>query len=161
VLVEAVEKLGEPYRLLMIGAGAAAPASSQLITIDYQREQGDVARLLASCDAFVHANDVEPFGLVVLEAMACGLPVVGVASGGVAESVDEGVGQLAVRSTPEAMAEAIAALFERDVAEVGRAARQRAVDRHGWERVFGELSGVYGVLTGQKAFMQTAAVAAH
>lgn len=159
VLVEAVERLGEPYRLLMIGAGAAAPASSQLITLDYQREQADVARLLASCDAFVHANDVEPFGLVVLEAMACGLPVVGVASGGVAESVDEGVGQLAARSTPEAMAEAIAALFERDVQEVGRAARQRAVDRHGWEKVFGELSGVYGVLTGQKAFMAAAAAA--
>jgi alpha-1,6-mannosyltransferase len=161
VLVEAVEKLGEPYRLLMIGAGAAAPASSQLISLPYERDATDVARLLASCDAFVHANDVEPFGLVVLEAMACGLPVVGVASGGVAESVDEGVGQLAARSTPDAMAEAIAALFERDVHEVGKAARRRAVERHGWDRVFGELSGVYGVLTGQKAFQAAASAAAH
>lgn len=161
VLVDAVEKLGEPYRLLMIGAGAAAPSSPRVLTIDYQREPTDVARLLASCDAFVHANDAEPFGLIVLEAMACGLPVVGVASGGVAESVDEGVGQLASRSTPEAMAEAIAALFARDVQEVGKAARLRAVERHGWDKVFGELSGVYGLLTGQKAFMAPAQAAAH
>ena len=45
----------------------------------------EVARIVASCDAFVHANDREIFGLVVLEAMACGLPVVGVESGGVSE----------------------------------------------------------------------------
>ncbi|MBP7704850.1 MAG: glycosyltransferase family 1 protein [Caulobacter sp.] len=152
VLVEAVERLGHPYRLLLIGAGAGAPPSDRVLQADYCRDATDLARLMASCDAFVHANDAEPFGLVVLEAMACGLPVVGVASGGVAESVDEGVGQLAARSDGDAMAEAIETLFARDVGEVGRMARLRAEARHGWSSVFDRLSWIYARLTGDAAF---------
>ncbi len=152
VLVDAAERLGAPYRLLLIGAGAGAPPSDRTLLMDYRRDPADLARLMASCDAFVHANDAEPFGLVVLEAMACGLPVVGVASGGVAESVDEEVGQLAVRSDGAAVAEAVAALFERDLDVVGRRARDRAERRHGWNAVFDRLSAIYARLTGDPAF---------
>jgi alpha-1,6-mannosyltransferase len=152
VLVEAVEQLGEPYVLLLLGAGAAAPTSSRVIELPYEKEPQAVAALLAGCDAFVHANDAEPFGLVVLEAMASGLPVVGVASGGVSESVDEDVGQLAERSTPEAFAAAVAALFDRDVAARGRAARRRVCERHGWNRVFERLSALYAEVTADPAF---------
>lgn len=153
VLVEAAERLGDPYRLLFIGAGAAAPASDRTLLMDYQRSPQDLARVLASCDAFVHANDAEPFGLIVLEAMACGLPVVGIDAGGVAESVDEAVGQLATRSDGVAMADAIDALFARDTEAVGRAARARAEERHGWNSVFERLGAIYGRLTGNAAFV--------
>ncbi len=153
VLVEAAERLGDPYRLLLIGAGAGAPPSDRTIQLDYVRSPENLARLLASCDAFVHANDAEPFGLIVLEAMACGLPVVGVAAGGVAESVDEAVGALAARSDGRAMAEAIDALFGRDLEAVGRAARLRAEVRHGWNAVFERLSAIYARLTGNPAFV--------
>ncbi len=77
VLIDAVERLGDPYHLLLIGAGPAPTGSDRVISLPYERDAAGLARLLASCDAFVHANDAEPFGLVVLEAMACGLPVVG------------------------------------------------------------------------------------
>jgi alpha-1,6-mannosyltransferase len=155
VLVEAVERLGAPYKLLLVGAGAAAPEpSDRILRLDYAREPVDLARLLASCDTFVHANDAEPFGLIVLEAMACGLPVVGVDSGGVAESVDDTVGALALRSNAWAMAEAIDRLFGRDLASLSAAARQKAVSRHGWNAVFGALTGVYADLTGDAAFLR-------
>jgi alpha-1,6-mannosyltransferase len=85
--------------------------------------------------------------------MACGLPVVGVASGGVSESVDSSVGQLARVSTPEVMAEAIEALFERNAAEVGAAARRRAVERHAWDAVFGRLSRIYADVSGHDGFL--------
>jgi alpha-1,6-mannosyltransferase len=152
VLVGAVEKLGAPYKLLFVGAGGGAPVSDRAICQDYVRDPAELAGVLASCDAFVHANDNEPFGLIVLEAMACGLPVVGVAAGGVAESVDEEVGQLAVASEPAAFAEAIEALFARDLAVVSAAARLRAVERHGWDAVFSQLCAIYGGLTGRQAF---------
>ncbi|WP_431355805.1 glycosyltransferase [Caulobacter segnis] len=160
VLVEAVEKLGDPYRLLLVGAGAGAPTSDYIIPMGYQKSPVELARVLASCDAFVHANDAEPFGLIVLEAMACGLPVVGVNAGGVAESVDSEVGELAVASEGAAMAEAIAALFERDVQAVGAAARARAVARHAWTTVFEQLSSVYGRLTDRSAFGQATMLSA-
>jgi len=152
VLVEAVELLGEPYVLLMVGAGAGTIASGRVINLPYQSEQADLARILASSDAFVHANDAEPFGLVVLEAMASGLPVVGVQSGGVAESVDAEVGLLAARSTGPEMAAAIEALFARDLEALSKAARARAVAVHGWDRVFGDLMDVYGRLSGDNAY---------
>lgn len=152
VLVAAVERLGAPYKLLFVGAGGGAPVSDRALCLDYVRDPADLAGVLAGCDAFVHANDNEPFGLIVLEAMACGLPVVGVAAGGVAESVDQEVGQLAPRSEPAAFAEAIEALFARDLGVVGAAARRRAVERHGWDAVFRQLCAIYGELTGRRAF---------
>lgn len=152
VLVGAVERLGAPYKLLFVGAGGGAPVSDRALCLDYVRDPAELAGVLASCDAFVHANDNEPFGLIVLEAMACGLPVVGVAAGGVAESVDDEVGQLAVASEPAAFAEAIEALFARDLSVVGAAARRRAVERHGWDAVFRQLCAIYGGLTGHRAF---------
>jgi len=152
VLIEAVKRLGDPYVLLLIGAGERADVSSQVMTWPYQSRSEDLARVLAGCDAFVHANSSEPFGLVVLEAMACGLPVVGVPVGGVAESIDEGVGQVAADIDAVAMAEAIEALFARDVEALGHAARSRAVERHDWDAVFERLTDVYGEITGLGAF---------
>lgn len=161
VLVGAVERLGAPYKLLFVGAGGGAPVSDRAICMDYVRDPAELAGVLASCDAFVHANDNEPFGLIVLEAMACGLPVVGVAAGGVAESVDDQVGQLATRSEPAPFAEAIEALFARDLAAIRAAARRRAVERHGWDAVFRQLCGIYGELTGRRSFGSGAQVRDH
>ena len=148
VLLEAVDLLGDDYHLLLIHAGMGCRAQDNATFLDYVKEPREMARLLSSCDAFVHANDREPFGLIALEALACGLPMVGVSSGGIAELVDEEVGQLAHRATPEAMAEAIVALFERDPSSVGAAARHRAVNRHGWDATFCGLSSLYGQLCG-------------
>ena len=151
VLVEAVERLGEPYRLLLVGARSTTPAD-RVIELPYEKDPARLAALIASCDAFVHANDSEPFGLIVLEAMACGLPVVGVAAGGVGESVDRAVGELAARSSGPEFAEAIEALFERDIDQIGLAARQRACERHGWDAVFQELARIYADVSGEPAF---------
>ena len=153
VLVEAVERLGGPYKLLLIGAGEGAPPSDRVLELPYESSQTNLARLLASCDAFVHANVTEPFGLVALEAMACGLPVIGPPAGGVAESVDEHVGQLAVRQDPEAFAEAIEGLFARDVRAIGAEARRRTVEQHRWDAVFERLSAVYADVSGAQAFL--------
>ena len=151
VLLGAAAKLGPDYHLLLIGAGALARPQANATFMEFVGDPREVARLLASCDAFVHANDREPFGLVALEAMACGLPMVGVASGGIGELVDAQVGELANRATPAAMAEAIEALFERDLPLVGAAARRRAETRHSWNATFERLSLLYADLHARPA----------
>ncbi|HTK36589.1 MAG TPA: glycosyltransferase [Caulobacteraceae bacterium] len=151
VILDAAARLGPDYHLLLVGAGSGARPQENASFIDWRRDPRDVARLLASCDAFVHANDREPFGLVVLEALACGLPVVGVEAGGVSELVDEAVGQLAARAAPEALAEAVEALFARDLGVLRQAARDRAATRHGWDCTFERLSGLYAELAGDRA----------
>ena len=147
-LVEAVEALGPRYRLMLIAAGANLRPHPQVIGLNYVRDSKQLARLIASCDAFVHANDQEPFGLIVLEALAAGLPVVGPSTGGVSELIDEEVGQRAQEATAAGMAEAIDALFARDLHAISRAARLRAEERHTWDRAFQGLMRTYGEVLG-------------
>lgn len=154
ILIEAVQKLGAPYHLVLVGAGAGMPAEDRVISLPYEKDPRAVARIIASCDAFVHANDKEPFGLIVLEAMACGRPVVGVNAGGVAETVDPSVGQLAASADAGDYAQAVEALFARDIEAVGRAAREKAVSQFAWNRVFEDLCMLYGELTGEAGFVQ-------
>jgi alpha-1,6-mannosyltransferase len=154
VLIEAVQKLGDPYHLVLVGAGTGLPPEDRVIALPYERDPRAVARIIASCDAFVHANDKEPFGLIVLEAMACGRPVVGVNAGGVAETVNETVGQLARSADPADFADAVEALFARDIEAIGRAARVRVVERFAWNRVFEDLCIVYGDLSGDSSFVR-------
>jgi len=156
VLIEAVQKLGAPYHLVLVGAGTGMPPEDRVIALPYERDPRAVARIIASCDAFVHANDKEPFGLIVLEAMACGVPVVGVNAGGVAETVHDGVGQLAKSADPDHYAQAVETLFQRDVAALGQAARVYTVETFAWQRVFEGLCMTYGEVSGQSAFVQPA-----
>lgn len=156
VLIEAVQKLGDPYHLVLVGAGQGLPAEERVISLPYEANPKTVARIIASCDAFVHANDREPFGLIVLEAMACGRPVVGVNAGGVAETVDISVGQLSASADPDDYAQAVEALFARDIEALGAAARVKAVEQFSWHRVFEGLCMVYGDVSGERAFVDPA-----
>ena len=156
VLIESVQKLGAPYYLVLVGAGAGMPAEDRVIALPYERDPRVVARIIASCDAFVHANDKEPFGLIVLEAMACGRPVVGVNAGGVAETVTDQVGQLAPSADPDDYAQAVEALFERDIEAIGAAARVHTVEKFAWNRVFEDLCMTYGEVSGKAEFVTPA-----
>jgi alpha-1,6-mannosyltransferase len=145
-MVAAVERLGDPYRLVLIGAGKDARYSSRVACIDFERQPERLAGVIASCDAFLHANENEIFGLVVLEAMAAGLPVVGPNKGGVGELLDEAVGQLATGVDPASLAEAVEALFARDLGALKLAARRRAETRHSWDHTFEGLTRLYSQL---------------
>ncbi len=145
-MIEAVEALGDPYRLLLVGAGRDARASPQMISLDYESDTGALARIIASADAFLHANEHEPFGLAVLEALASGTPVIGPQRGGVGELIDEAVGQRAHSVSPTHLAEAIETLFARDLDLVSQSARRRAENRHGWDATFQGLAALYGRL---------------
>jgi alpha-1,6-mannosyltransferase len=152
VLIEAVQQLGDPYVLVLVGAGAGLPAEERVISMPYERDPKALAKIIASCDAFVHANDHEAFGLIVLEAMACGVPICGVAAGGVGENVDRAVGRLATTATAPAFAAAIEDLFSDDRDVLAAAARDRATQRFAWDRVFTDLSAIYASLARAPAF---------
>lgn len=89
----------------------------------------------------------EGFGIVFLEAAACGVPQVAGQSGGAAEAVDDGSTGVVVDrpSDPEAVAGALAPLLD-DPARgeaMGRAARARAVGEFGYEILAGRLAEVF------------------
>lgn len=153
-LICAVERLGAPYYLLLVGAAKDTHYSPRVIPMGYERDPLKLASVIASCDALVHANENEPFGLVVLEALAAGLPVVGPSRGGISELIDEQVGQRAVSVDPAGMAEAIEALFARDLVQIGAAARRRAEQRHRWDNTFEGLTRMYGELVAGRSSVE-------
>jgi len=154
ILIEAVQALGAPYRLVLIGAGEGLGHEDRVINLPFERDSLKVARIIASCDAFVHANEKEPFGLVALEAMACGTPVVAPSTGGVSETVDETVGQNAASLEVRDYAEAVEALFERDLESLGAAARSRAANLYSWNRVFEDPCMLYAEVSGRREFIE-------
>jgi glycosyltransferase involved in cell wall biosynthesis len=73
----------------------------------------ELVRQLQGATAMIYAPRLEPFGLAPLEANACGTPAIGVAEGGVRETVQDGVnGILARDAHADGVAEAIRALIE-------------------------------------------------
>jgi glycosyltransferase involved in cell wall biosynthesis len=117
----------------------------------------EVAPLLRSADVVLCPGDYEPFGIVPLEAMACGKPVVASAVGGQLDTVaDPGTGRLVPPGAPEALARAVGALLadpaQREVC--GAAGRRRVLSRYGWARVAATTEAVYcAVLTARFAVM--------
>jgi alpha-1,6-mannosyltransferase len=134
VLHDAFARLGPGYHLLLLGGGKAFCPSGNVTVLPYRRSSVELATWLASVDALVHAGTSETFGLVILEAMACGRPVVGIRSGAVPELVDERTGVLAERADPALFATAVRDLYDHDVDEMGRAARARVLARFTWQQ---------------------------
>lgn len=132
VLHETLGLLGKPYHLLLVGGGRTLRPSHNVSVLPYRRDSIELAQWLASADALVHAGCSETFGLVVVEAMACGRPVIGVRSGAIPELIDERVGELAEPDNAVSMAQAIRRLYERDIDALGSAARARALQRFTW-----------------------------
>jgi glycosyltransferase involved in cell wall biosynthesis len=113
-------------------------------------DRADVPRLLRSADVVVCPPWYEPFGIVPLEAMACGVPVVGTAVGGLLDTVVDGVtGLLVAPRRPRELGRALSALLDdparRDL--IGRTAACRVRSRFTWAGVAQSTLQVYdGVL---------------
>lgn len=148
VLLQTMRALGPQYHLLLVGSHMPMRTPDNVTVLDRFVDQSELATLMASCDAMLHAGDQETFGLVVLEAMASGLPVVGVRAGAVAELVAPGTGLLAKPHCPESIAQTVRALFADGWPEMGRLARRHVEQHYAWGQVLPALLGHYRELCG-------------
>jgi alpha-1,6-mannosyltransferase len=147
VLTDAVRRLGDPYHLLLIG-GDETGRDGNITRIPYCRDNQTLASYFASADAVVHAGTHETFGLVVVEAMACGRPVVAMRAGALPELVDPGAGTLAEpHADPSVaaanLAEAIVDVYQRDPDALGAAARRHVLANYSWSRALQSLMARY------------------
>ncbi|MEO7773358.1 MAG: glycosyltransferase, partial [Steroidobacteraceae bacterium] len=127
----------------------ASPAVN-ITVMPYRRDSHELAQWLASCDALVHAGTRETFGLVILEAMSCGRPVVGVRAGAVQELIDEEVGVLAEAATARLLAQAVRDLYDRDLQKLGAAARARVCSRYTWAQALQLQMNAYASVSGRQ-----------
>ena len=103
-------------------------------------------RVYDDLDVLVLASVAEPFGLVLIEAMARGVPVVATRAGGVPEIVEHGVhGLLVPPRDPEALAEALRAILGdgRTRDRMGGAGRERAARSFTVAREAAQIEAVY------------------
>jgi glycosyltransferase involved in cell wall biosynthesis len=129
---------------------AAEAGAADRVTFIGRVQHADVPALLRSVDLAVSLPWYEPFGMVPVEAMACGVPVVASAVGGHIDTVIHGVTGVHVPpSSPAATAEQIGRLLADPGrrAALGAAAAQRARSRYSWSRVAAETEDVYRKLT--------------
>lgn len=106
----------------------------------------EMGRWYRSADLLVAAPWYEPFGLTPLEAMACGVPVVGTAVGGIRDTVVDGTtGDLVPARDPHALATAIQGLLDDRIRRFAyaTAARERARTRYSWAATAERLVEVY------------------
>jgi glycosyltransferase involved in cell wall biosynthesis len=129
-----------------LAALAAEHGVADRVELRGRVDRGDVPALLRSADVVVCVPWYEPFGIVPLEAMACGVPVVASAVGGQTDSVVHGVTGVHVPPRdPPALAAAVRALLADPArrAELGAAGARRAAQRYGHDRIAASTRGVY------------------
>jgi D-inositol-3-phosphate glycosyltransferase len=169
-LIRAVRRV-PGAELVIVGGPPAAQLSDdveaqRLLGIAVQLKVADRVRLLGSvpredmprwyrsADVLACAPWYEPFGLTPLEAMACGVPVVAYAIGGLAESVIDGVtGTLVQPRDVRGLAAGLRGLLRDDVRRMSyaSAAADRVRSRYTWERAASEVERVYATVTGWAA----------
>jgi glycosyltransferase involved in cell wall biosynthesis len=161
LMLEALARPGcEDVHLLVAGGGellpefraAAGPAGLgprvHLVgAVDHER----LPRLLRAADLLALSSDLESFGIVLIEAMACGLPVIATDLPGVRAVVEDGrTGLIVPRGDAGAIAGAIGRLVRAEPAAreaMGAAGRAACEERWGWPSVVGRVEQVYEDVT--------------
>jgi len=145
------------------GVEALQRERSGVVWIDRLLPQHELSAVLTAGTVFVCPSVYEPLGIVNLEAMACGLPVVGTATGGIPEVVADGetgrlvpIDQLTdgtgTPTDPDVFVADLArtlteVLADPDrAAEMGRAGRVRAEEMFSWEQIAASTRTIYAGL---------------
>ncbi len=142
-----------PAQLLLVGEGPDLPKLQAKIEslglserVHFLGKQEDVAQIISVADLLLLPSEKESFGLVALEAMACGVPTVGTRTGGIPELVIHGeCGFLAPVGDTEAMADYALRLLTDDAlyARFREACLRRARNEFNSERITDQYEQIY------------------
>lgn len=154
MLLDATERLPAALRPTLVLAGdgpmrpeieARAAQGDRLRVLPYESDRDRIAALLATADVYVTAGPHEVAAFSVVEAQAAGLPVVGVASGGLLDRVTPEIGALVPVDDDAAMAAAVSEVAA-DLAAVSARARAHAEAHYSWLRCFEAVVARYEAL---------------
>jgi glycosyltransferase involved in cell wall biosynthesis len=127
----------EPYRQRMMNLARDLGIGRRVLFLGWKYRLDDMPEFMGALDVFSHtATHPEPFGLVLIEAMSMGRPVVASRAGGPLEIVQDGkTGFLTPASDAAAHAQAVCRLLEnRQLAqEMGQAGRRRVEEEYSLE----------------------------
>jgi len=108
------------------------------------RDQDVVSEIYNIADVSVVPSRNEPFGLVAIEALACGTPVVATNQGGLVDFIDDTIGSLVPVEDDIALSEAIAAeILSPEKGERRQRAARKASEYFSWSRVVDDVVNLY------------------
>jgi N-acetyl-alpha-D-glucosaminyl L-malate synthase BshA len=150
-----------PSRLLLVGEGPDLPKIQQKVRsmglenkVHFLGKQDDVAHVISIADLMLLPSEKESFGLVALEAMACGVPTIGSFAGGIPELVSHGeTGYLSPIGDTEDMAHNAIKLLtnEQLYKQFREACLFRARNQFGSELITSEYERIYYRVLGIEA----------
>jgi glycosyltransferase involved in cell wall biosynthesis len=143
--------------LLIVGGPAGG--KDDRVTCTAAVSQADMPALMRSADALITLTASEPFARVPLDAMACGLPVIGLDAGTSQDAVIDGVtGYLVPPDQPALLAAHLRRLLASPMLREGCsiAAASRARHRYSWERISHETLAVYQALARRRGLQAAA-----
>jgi phosphatidylinositol alpha-mannosyltransferase len=151
LLIRAISFLDFPAELIIVGDGEDRQKLENLavelklnnIKFVGRKSGKDLIEAYRTADVFAITSEKEGMPLVVLEAMASGLPIVGSDVIGIREIV-KGVGVLVEGSSPENFADALGKLWRNpeNLKELSRKSREEA-SKYSWEKLVGMLENIY------------------
>ncbi len=118
-----------------------------IITLHGARPRKEIAESMKQADCFVLASDVETFGVVCIEAMAMGLPVIATKSGGPENFVNNNNGILIKAGNEEVLARALADMYNTHTTYNRESIRSYVLENFSPEAVAGKLNRVYSETT--------------
>lgn len=138
---------GRPTALRELQALAAATGVGADVVFRPPMPRDELARWFAAADLVAMPSRSESFGLVAVEAQACGTPVVASAVGGLRSVVHDGVsGRLVRGHDPAVWADALASTLADPAARTTwRTAARRAAERYGWDATAEQVLKVYAL----------------
>lgn len=119
-LLEAKKLAKTDYQLVVVGGGPLLKSlkekvkNENIYNVVFTGARNDIERLIPACDMLVLPSFSESFGLVLIEALACGKPVIGSDVGGIREIISPSIGLLIDPHSPSTIANAIEKIFNDD-----------------------------------------------
>ncbi len=94
VFIELASKLDDRYQIVLVGTSEETKLPENIISIHHTQNQQELAEIYTAADIFVNPTREEVLGLVNIEALACGTPVITFDTGGSPECIDVTCGRI-------------------------------------------------------------------
>ena len=114
VFIELANRFTSDYQIVLVGTNSKIDKilPSNIISIHRTENKKELAKIYTAADVFVNPTRDEVFGLVNIEALACGTPVITFNTGGSPECIDDTCGIVVDKNNIDAMEQAIKTICE-------------------------------------------------
>jgi len=157
VLIDAMERLKQNMKLVILASSPDTPeienevaesvkGKDNIVWINKMLPENELIQFYSNASLFACPSIYEPFGIINLEAMACNVPVVASAVGGIKEVVVDGeTGLLVSPDKPQELADAMDELLgDKDMCRrLGENGRRRVETMFSWESIAKKLIAIY------------------